>query len=461
MFNKSIFLLFVSIVAATNIFSQSCNCESNFVWVKQTFEKNDAGFLYVIDKKGTSEYEKHNQFFSEKTKSAKNNYECAEIITDWLHFFRKGHIGITVLINDIVENPQQAMRHFPDWEKVSDDTVNFKKYLDDKKEVGFEGIWDDGSYTVGIQQIDNQLVGFIIKSNVEEWKTGEVKFRIFPDSTVYYMRNHSAKNFDNVELSSINLLFFGNEFSYIRKYPIIEDKFLTSIIDRKPYFDTINANTSYLRIPSFDNNLCNFIDSVISQNAKFITAKENLVIDVRFNTGGSDICWQNIMPFISTNPVRIKNNYILSTELNNKQAAKFRDRFFIEKLEQNLGKFVLLRDEKYTTINYGKVEIPKKVAILVNNFCASSTESFLLSARQSQKVKIFGTRTMGVSDFANMNLIESPCKQFQLYYATSKDVDIEKFSIEDTGIQPDFYLDNEIPPYRWLEFVTQILNNSK
>lgn len=44
---QAIFLL-----AAYTVFAQSCPCEENFKWVKRTFEENDAGFMYVIDKKG-------------------------------------------------------------------------------------------------------------------------------------------------------------------------------------------------------------------------------------------------------------------------------------------------------------------------------------------------------------------------------------------------------------------------
>ncbi|MDR3218275.1 MAG: hypothetical protein LBU22_04725 [Dysgonamonadaceae bacterium] len=180
-----IVVFFAGVVAAI---AQNCDCERNFVWVKKTFEENDAGFRYVIDKKGLSEYEKQNVVVLEKVKSAQNNYECAEILNNWLHFFRKNHIGIEVLRNDdIAESPQQTVKSFPDWEKVSIDTLLFKHYLHEKKELDIEGIWDDEVYKIGIKNINGQYIGFIISSMAEEWKTGQVKFKIYPDSVIYYM----------------------------------------------------------------------------------------------------------------------------------------------------------------------------------------------------------------------------------------------------------------------------------
>ena len=32
--------------------SQTCDCAANLKWLTETFEKNDAGFQYVIDTKG-------------------------------------------------------------------------------------------------------------------------------------------------------------------------------------------------------------------------------------------------------------------------------------------------------------------------------------------------------------------------------------------------------------------------
>ena len=132
---------------------------------------------------------------------------------------------------------------------------------------------------------------------------------------------------------------------------------------------------------------------------------------------------------------------------------------FFEKLNHNIGSFILLYGEKHFTQQWNTVhKKPQQVAVIVNSFCESSTEQFLLAAKQSSKVKIFGTVTAGALDFANMNTVESPCGNYLLHYSMSKDVDIDNFPIDNIGIQPDFYLDDTIPEYQWIDYVTDMLS---
>ena len=47
---KTIFLFLIGF--SNFAFSQKkCNCESDFQWMKKTFEENDAGFKYILEKK--------------------------------------------------------------------------------------------------------------------------------------------------------------------------------------------------------------------------------------------------------------------------------------------------------------------------------------------------------------------------------------------------------------------------
>jgi len=59
---KKIIILIVLIQLSYNGFSQTCNCSSNLEWLIEIFEKNDAGFQYVIDKKGENSYLAHKKY---------------------------------------------------------------------------------------------------------------------------------------------------------------------------------------------------------------------------------------------------------------------------------------------------------------------------------------------------------------------------------------------------------------
>ena len=76
-----------------------------------------------------------------------------------------------------------------------------------------------------------------------------------------------------------------------------------------------------------------------------------------------------------------------------------------------------------------------------------------------QKVKLFGTSTMGVLDVSNMDFVPSPCGEFQLGYSLSTSMRIPDFTIDEHGIQPDFYMDSGIPEHEWVSYAEGILKS--
>ena len=129
-----------------------------------------------------------------------------------------------------------------------------------------------------------------------------------------------------------------------------------------------------------------------------------------------------------------------------------------DKLESKLGQFVnlnehIVSEDKMDTI----YPFPQNVGVIINEANGSTAEQFLLEAKHSKKVKLFGVTTFGVLDISNMYFVESPCKEFQLGYSLSRSMRIPDFTIDEKGIQPDYYLDKSIPQYEWTEFVSKIL----
>ena len=134
-----------------------------------------------------------------------------------------------------------------------------------------------------------------------------------------------------------------------------------------------------------------------------------------------------------------------------------------DKLNSNLGKFVTIQgNDDGEIISEQKLDkvlpFPKNIGIIINENNGSTTEQFLLAAKQSKKVKLFGTTTMGVLDISNMYFIDSPCKEFKLGYSLSKSLRIPDMAIDEKGLQPDYYIDKSIPDYKWIDFVSGILN---
>jgi len=156
-----ILFLVVAVALAYPINGQTCTCESNFEWVKRIFEENDAGFQYIIDKKGQAAYNIHNQMMLEKVKAAKTSVECTVLLYEWLKFFRSGHVGIERLTEETPasQNASQTSQKPETWKG---NIPQFEKYIETKKDADFEGIWETGNYKIGIRKEGENYVGFII-----------------------------------------------------------------------------------------------------------------------------------------------------------------------------------------------------------------------------------------------------------------------------------------------------------
>jgi len=246
----------------------------------------------------------------------------------------------------------------------------------------------------------------------------------------------------------------------------------SSFIQDSTYVRDYDSSTVYLRIPTFSSNHKKEIDSVIHSNSNKILNTKNLIIDIRDNGGGDDRSFYEILPILYTNPIRSVTVTYLSTPNNNKmwqdqlsqkeltEASKAIYTRYVDTLNANPGKFIRLYDRDVYMTSYDiKHALPQNVGIIINGNNGSTAEQFLLAAKQSKKVKLFGTTTMGELDISNMYSITSPDKKFTLWYCTSKSLRIPDNTIDNKGIAPDFYIDKSIPKEKWLPYVAGIMES--
>ncbi|MBA5791762.1 peptidase S41 [Flavobacterium sp. xlx-214] len=462
-------------------YAQNCSCESNFEWVKKTFEENDAGFEHIIAKKGQQAYTDHNQRIATKIKDAKDIVTCTDVLYEWLEFFRSGHIDIS--LSDKIQEQNTATttkQDFSNWETFKVDVPKFENYLKLKKETDYEGIWFTEPYKIGIKKQGTNYIGFIIESGADTWKKDQVKLKIDTktQSSTFYMRDHSAIKSNTIELMGSNYLKIGNMLLK-RVYPKLPtdekvEAYLTMLQAKKPYIEQLNSKTLMLRIPSFRQENKATIDSLLASNKALILKTENLIIDIRNGTGGSDASFNELIPYLYTNPIRTVGVQFRSTQLNNQRMLDFINKpeygfddegkkwaqTAYDKLNKNLGKYVGLNTYDVSQTSLDTIyEYPKNIGIIINKGNGSTDEQFLLAAKQSKKVKLFGRTTHGVLDISNMYFVDSPCKEFQLGYALSISKRIPGFVIDEIGIQPDYFMDDDIPEQDWVSQTNDILNN--
>lgn len=475
------------LLSTFSTFAQQCNCSESFDWMVNTFKTNDAGFQFVIDKKGIDEYTKHTNFYREKAVNAASVNDCLIAMNNWLYFFRKLHIGAYYkpFINHntqpiaLSEQSKDSIRTLYRNEETVDLTeVQVRELL--KKREGklspIEGIWNSNNYSIGIISKPgtvNQFVAIIIKADGIYWipKQKKAEFTMNKDSTysmVYGMRDHSKIN-EQARLvgNSGNFLLMINSL-WTKVYPEAsltqkDELFLKLRTATSPFIERLSEETLYLRIPSFQVSQKGKIDSLLLSRDTLIRSTPNLIIDIRNGTGGSSYSYFKLIPYFYTQPIRSVGMQFYATELNarayEKYATDYSDTSAINyclriasKMRQNLGSFFSLERVSIDS-SYTSSPLPVKVAIICNQYNGSTDEAFLFDAKQSNKVKVFGRPTAGALDFSNVNPVDSPDGLFQLIMSMTASYRIPNFPIDGIGIQPDFFIDDTIPEEDWIDYV--------
>ncbi len=485
---KLLFFFLVLLVAIPSI-SQTCNCEQNFNWMVKTFSENDAGYKFIVDKKGKEALNAHTSIIQQKVKVVTNPADCQTLLAEWLRFFRGGHIGINLNTNNNSsttnsETPEMIRLKYKNSERIPLTAKKFsEQYSKTTTHHPLEGIWKSKQYTIAIipTKDKSSLVGVVLKADSIYWMPGQIKMKIAlkPNSdgyeAEYAMRDHSINKttLTTMGKSSNIINMVGSNWS--RVYPetkyTLADSIWLKMETPYPYLNTLSKNTLYLRIPSFNHTQKPFIDSVLKSNDSIIKTTSNLIIDIRYGTGGSDFAYNNIMPYLYSNPIRNVGTRVYATELNAQTfegyAKIYSDTSSSNEqlrtaalMRKNLGKFLGTDSvEVYTDTLETVLPFPKYVAIICNHNNGSTDEQFVFDAKQSKKVKVFGTPTGGMLDFSNVATANSSDGMFQLYYTTTKSYRVPNYCIDDVGIQPDVYLDSTLPEYEWVDFVQSYLEN--
>lgn len=82
---------------------------------------------------------------------------------------------------------------------------------------------------------------------------------------------------------------------------------------------------------------------------------------------------------------------------------------------------------------------PRQILFLADKEVGSASEALLFAARQSKKVKIMGTPTYSVLDYASARGIDLKLSNRMLVLPTNRSVRLPEYPIDNIGIQPDIY----------------------
>ena len=225
-----------------------------------------------------------------------------------------------------------------------------------------------------------------------------------------------------------------------------------------PTLKFLDNKTVLFQIKTCDLSYKNILDSLVSINKTKLDKTEHFILDLRGNEGGGDSTFDTIIPYLYTNPILIHTAQLWSSENNIKMFDEFlnnpeipaESKLHIQKIvtnaKNNPNTFVPLSENKVDTLIINSVsEFPKKVSIIIDSDCKSSTEQFLLLAKQSKKTTIFGyTNSGGALDYSNLNFILTPSGYWYASVPTTRTTRLPENPVDPNGIKPDVLVDKKV-----------------
>lgn len=436
----------------------SCNCELVF---KDLIEKLENNYIALAQKRLANDdkaYEEWKINFAEKSVKI-NAEECTAFLNDFLSIFEDGHLSVFEYPNhsevelsefkqDIKKNKLTSVMLES---MISNDTQTINS-----NEDKILGNWTDGKSDFLVAKDKNVYKAYIIKSTIEGIEFGECKaiFKSNSDgyNVSYYSYNYSKRYIRGNVHKEGTFFRAGNVFWTKKTSPFKRELESIDKTDFKlPSIVKIDKKNTVVSLPSFLVDAKSF-NTFLDKNEQIIKNSENLIIDIRGNTGGNGIYFPLIEMYATQN-MEGSQGLVLASQDNLsyfEQQQKYSSKVFkpvVNRIINNQGKIVdgPLYPEKKFKIRKSKI---KNVAIITDKSCASAAESFILhSKRSSTKVKTFGKSTHGMIDYTSVSsiLLNSGKQYIYFGYPTSTlNKETPNNGYNKTGIVPDVSIQEDV-----------------
>jgi hypothetical protein len=429
----------ILILSATRTVAQSedTNCHSNYLFVKNWIEKNSASFNDNIKGNQKLLYARHCDSIQELI-TANPNKDCLSLLQSYLSFFQDNHLSVSVQFNDADTNQLKLFYQSPDFlkTKVVNLTSTRLQELEKIDAAQVEGIYlENGNdfYKVAVVKIDNnQYSGIIINSKTPLWKNSQVKFDFtFEDDTTItytlYNRKHQPETgqgkFTHANLTGLN-------YRKSTTNPYSDNSHLYD-------YKLLNDSTCYLKLSSFGGWLYKELDSFYTAIRPVVSSKPYLIIDIRNNGGGADVCYEALKPLFYTNPIESDIVDILATPENlaryqNELKMMMSDSatFGADAIKEKKREITVMKKTK--SYHFAKLQskqyfflktlsaYPKKIALVFNSATASSAEDLIFDAQQSKKVVTIGENSSGYTGYGNVYEVSIPNSNMTFTYSTTR-----------------------------------------
>jgi hypothetical protein len=415
-----------------------------------------------------------------RQKISKYPDSCGHYLNEYADFFKDHHLRVRRI--------WQRNNQPPEIMEISTYGKNLYINIDSlhqatKNTTKIEGVWEGFRQKFVVAKDGQRYVGIVV--NNQGWKSGQVLYEFESvNDTVFDVINHSLVKDRNTFRTKASLHLNGkiieihDDTRFVRKSDsdILDKATLYSYVplypngrNTYPVAMYLSDSTFYMRVSSFYSNTGN---EFVIQHWDEIMKRPNLIIDIRNNGGGQDNYYQEFAKIIYTKPyeskgvewyaskgnIKLFEDAMKKGEIRNGEEGMKWTQDLVGAMKRNVGGFVThphsmgdnpiaRRDTVYS--------MPRNVGIIINEGNASSAEQFLLAAKESDKVILFGNcNTAGVLDYSNTTPTPLPSNNYQLWCPMTRSKRLPENPVDNIGIAP-----NVIIPFPATEQLYDKLDN--
>jgi hypothetical protein len=458
---KTLFIVLIAVIINKFSFSQTTDCLKDFDFLVKKVQADYPGYNDKVTNANRAELAVLEKEIRQKIKNHPDS--CGYYLNEYTDFFKDYHLRVRYIWKgsnqqaDIMDVSTYGKNIHINVDSLQEATKNAKR---------IEGVWEGFWQTFVITKDGEKYIGIVV--NNREWKSGQVLYEFIPvNDTVFDVVNFSLVKDRKTYKTKASLHLDGkiieihDDTRFVRKSDsdILDKALLYSYVavypngrNTYPVAMYLNDSTFYLRITSFDDDDSN---EVVIQHWDEIMARPNLIIDIRNNGGGQDVYYEELAKLIYTKPydskgvewyaskgnIKFFEDAMKNGEILNEEEGMKWTQALVGAMKKNVGGFVThpYSASDDTTVERDTVyPMPRNVGIIINEENGSSAEEFLLDARQSEKVILFGNcNTAGVLDYSNVTPTPLPSNNYQLWCPMTRSQRLPENPIDNIGIAPD------------------------
>ena len=461
-----VFIAFI--LSITALQAQTADCKKDFDFLVDKIKADYPGFNDKVDPANIGKLNILEKELRNKIQIYPDS--CSFYLRQYASYFKDNHLRVGRVRPEQKRPEKSDISSFG--KNILIEIEGFKNKTANSKTI--EGIWTSWGGDVAVIKSDKPKTFLGVAINYRNWKANQVMFEFLPVSdTTFTLVVHSTykestprNGAASLHLNN-NILEIHDDVSFVRKTgsATYDMAFLSAYIPQFPngrntFFvaTCLSDSTFYIRVPGFSG-FKDQVEKTIAGYWKDIMSRPNMIIDIRNNGGGQDDEYQSLSELISTGPYETKGVEWYATSGNIKifedalKTGEIRDgedgirwtNAIVSEMKKNVGGFVVhpfhIKKEGVPASKDTVYKYPKRVGIIINEGNASSAEQFLLGAKNSKKVTLFGNQsTAGVLDYSNAIQVPFPSGNYQLTYPMTRSMRLPENPIDNIGIKPDLII---------------------